>query len=252
MSKATKGRKLKEETKLKIGKAIRLFYRKVMEERVKRQEYVECACGCGQILEKFECDPKHSHYRPRRFIGGHQTRLYKPSCTLEARRKNSISKLGDKNPMKRPEVRKKSSLSHMGKSSARKGVKLSEELIIKILKTQLMRNISPTHYTCLEQIYREYLLRIGFVEAVDFYHNFRIGRYVVDFLIPREKLVVEIDGPTHKFESDKLKRIIRDAYIQKLNFKIVHYDVEETKQFKDVNVWKLNLAAEAILTIDPI
>lgn len=199
---------------------------------------IECACGCGQRLAKFKCDYKNGHYRPRRFINGHRIRMYSkenhPSRTLKAREINRTAKLGDKNPMKRPEVRAKSSLSHRGKSSGRKGKKNTEAHIAKSNITRILNNKLPDHYTCLEQIYREYLLRGGLIEGVDFYHNFQLGRYYVDFLIVGRELIVETDGIMHKY--DGTKRVVRDAYLQRLGFRVIHYDLEQTKRFQKMEV----------------
>lgn len=57
-------------------------------------------------------------------------------CSDETREKIRQSKLGDKNPMKRPEVRLKNSLSHIGKPSPKKGKPMKEDAKQKMIETK--------------------------------------------------------------------------------------------------------------------
>jgi very-short-patch-repair endonuclease len=63
---------------------------------------------------------------------------------------------------------------------------------------------------------------------LDFHRQKIIGNYIVDFYCPELQLVVEIDGSSH---DDKLEYDAeRDAYIQGLGLKILHYDDAAVKQ----------------------
>jgi G:T-mismatch repair DNA endonuclease (very short patch repair protein) len=70
-----------------------------------------CACGCGG---KIEVKSHHSYNGIPRYICGHQMRNKHHS--EETKQKQRESKLGDKNPMKRPEVREKMIASCLGKA----------------------------------------------------------------------------------------------------------------------------------------
>lgn len=90
-------------------------YRLVSRRHKDHTLYVTCACGCGQPLLKFD-----SNGRARRFINGHSCSFFKPSIGASARKKNSESKKGDHNPMRRLDVQIKSSASHKGKPHSEK------------------------------------------------------------------------------------------------------------------------------------
>ena len=66
----------------------------------------------------------------------------------ETKRKMSLGKMGDKNPMKRMEVRKKVSDSLKGRESWNKGIPMSEEQKIKLSKERMGKtfNTGRTHF----------------------------------------------------------------------------------------------------------
>lgn len=51
--------------------------------------------------------------------------------------------------------------------------------------------------------------------------QYTIGRYRVDYLID-DFLVLELDGPTHFTEEGIKKDLLRDAYLEKLGYKVLH------------------------------
>jgi very-short-patch-repair endonuclease len=54
-----------------------------------------------------------------------------------------------------------------------------------------------------------------------------IGNRVADFANPKEKIVVECDGPTHNTPGIKRRDQIRDAYLKGLGWRVIH--VKETR-----------------------
>lgn len=51
-----------------------------------------------------------------------------------------------------------------------------------------------------------------------------IGPYIVDFLCPSKRLVVEVDGDTHETEAGRHHDANRDQYLQSLGYSIMRID----------------------------
>lgn len=58
-----------------------------------------------------------------------------------------------------------------------------------------------------------------------FRHQKPIGPYIVDFYCPKLKLVIEIDGYSHKDKINYDQK--RDKYLQSLNLNILHFKDKE-------------------------
>ena len=54
-----------------------------------------------------------------------------------------------------------------------------------------------------------------------------IGKYIVDFVCWKEKLVVEIDGSQHFTYAGKEHDKIRDQFLKEQGFRILHYNSVE-------------------------
>ena len=62
-----------------------------------------------------------------------------------------------------------------------------------------------------------------------------IGRFIVDFYIAEEKLVIELDGSQHYEESAICKDAQRDAYLRELGITVVRYSNADVNQrFREV------------------
>ena len=62
-----------------------------------------------------------------------------------------------------------------------------------------------------------------------------IGRYIVDFYIAEQKLVIELDGSQHYEEPVLCKDAQRDAYLQALGITVVRYSNADVNQrFREV------------------
>ena len=57
-----------------------------------------------------------------------------------------------------------------------------------------------------------------------FRRQYSIGRYIVDFYCPEQKLIVEIDGSSHEgvYEQDKL----REEFLIKNGYRVIRYKNE--------------------------
>ncbi len=51
-----------------------------------------------------------------------------------------------------------------------------------------------------------------------------IGKYIVDFFCPSERLIIELDGEIHNNPSAQKKDKIRDAYFKNLNYHVIRFE----------------------------
>ncbi len=62
-----------------------------------------------------------------------------------------------------------------------------------------------------------------------------IGKYIVDFACMEMKLVIELDGGQHNFESNLEKDVIRDKYLFDNGFKALRFwNIDIFKNFDSV------------------
>ncbi|MFN3858084.1 MAG: endonuclease domain-containing protein [Caulobacter sp.] len=63
------------------------------------------------------------------------------------------------------------------------------------------------------------LLRDRRLEHLKFRRQVPLGHYVVDFLCPRHRLIVEVDGPLHDADHDAT----RDAWLRAQGFRVMRF-----------------------------
>lgn len=85
-----------------------------------------CECGCREVVTE-----------GRRFRQGHYIRVNHPTRSLAVRKKISESRLGDKNPAKRPEVRRKISANRKGKGMGDRNASKRPEVRAKMSKRMM-------------------------------------------------------------------------------------------------------------------
>ena len=64
------------------------------------------------------------------------------------------------------------------------------------------------------------LLRDRRLDGLKFRRQVPLGRYVIDFLCPRHRLIVEADGPHHE---DSLHDMERDAWLRTQGFRVLRF-----------------------------
>jgi len=62
------------------------------------------------------------------------------------------------------------------------------------------------------------------IHDLQFYRQFVIGNYIVDFYAPKAKLVIEVDGGQHFSEEGKESDRSRDAYLGSLGLRVLRYN----------------------------
>lgn len=69
-----------------------------------------------------------------------------------------------------------------------------------------------------------YELRELMADSLKFRRQSPIGPYIVDFVCPSVKLIVEVDGDLHETEAGKRHDLNRDAYLQPLGYVVLRID----------------------------
>jgi hypothetical protein len=104
-------------------------------------------------------------------------------------------------------------------------------------------NRSQAYFTSSEKKVKELLESNGYVLGRDYFHNILIPNgkrhYYVDFLIPNEKLIIEMSPFWHKLwnrqESDKRKK----EYLESLGYMVVEVDEKNYKSVEDYLKWRI-------------
>lgn len=65
------------------------------------------------------------------------------------------------------------------------------------------------------------------LKGKQFYRQRIIGRYIVDFYCPRDKLVVELDGGQHYTEEGKMKDQVRDNFLRSKGLTVLRFSDRE-------------------------
>ncbi|PBB90452.1 hypothetical protein CK215_22690 [Mesorhizobium sp. WSM3864] len=69
-----------------------------------------------------------------------------------------------------------------------------------------------------------YELRELTADGLKFRRQSPIGPYIVDFVCPKVKLIVEVDGDLHETEAGRRHDVNRDAYLRSLGYVVVRID----------------------------
>ena len=68
------------------------------------------------------------------------------------------------------------------------------------------------------------LLKLKKLDGRKFRRQHSIGKYIVDFYCPSEKLIVELDGNPHGDYIQIEKDIIRDRYLEELGLTVLRFE----------------------------
>ncbi|MDQ3014935.1 MAG: DUF559 domain-containing protein [bacterium] len=85
---------------------------------------------------------------------------------------------------------------------------------MKEFRRELRNNPTPQEKLLWKYIRSEYL-------GVKFRRQHSIGEFIVDFYCPSQKLIIEIDGATHKQAQEYDKE--RTHFLESLGFKIIRF-----------------------------
>jgi very-short-patch-repair endonuclease len=95
-------------------------------------------------------------------------------------------------------------------------------MIFNIFSHKTLRQKLRNEVTVVEQLLWERLRRKR-LEGYKFRRQHGIGRYIVDFYCPTQKLVIELDGAQHAEVEALEYDAIRSAYIEGLGLKVIRF-----------------------------
>jgi len=70
------------------------------------------------------------------------------------------------------------------------------------------------------------LLRDRRLAGLKFRRQFKIGRYIVDFICFRHRLIVEADGPQHE---DRAEDAARDEWLSAQGFRVLRFPISRSR-----------------------
>ena len=89
---------------------------------------------------------------------------------------------------------------------------------LKAFRKELRNNLTASEAVLWTALQKKKL------EGRKFRRQHSIGKYIVDFYCPSEKLVVELDGANHYTHEGEMHDMDRDAYINTLGIKVLRYE----------------------------
>lgn len=92
---------------------------------------------------------------------------------------------------------------------------------LKQFRKDLRNNLTPAEATLWKALQKSQL------EGRKFRRQHSVGKYVLDYYCPQEKLAVELDGNEHFTVSGSEKDRIRDEYLNGLNIKVLRFENKE-------------------------
>ena len=120
------------------------------------------------------------------------------------------------------------------------------------------KNRSPTFYNSMEKQIKKILEELGYREGIDFFHNSRIkgeGRsyYWVDFILPIEKIVIEVNGSIwHKIGDRETSDTKKRSFLENIGFTVLEIDEKILKKPKEVKKMIKNAVDRSSGSDEPI
>jgi len=204
-----------------------------------------CKCGCGKEVT-------YNKYKPREYIYQHHC-IGKKGWSRglnkennEGLKKISISKLGDKNPAKRKEVRNKISKSVKklweNKDYLERHSRINSEITKKRIKDSKGQFYSYNRNSCkfFDELNKKYDLDIQHAlngGEKTFQRKDCSSRYSLDGYSSILKLNIEIDDKRHDKLEIKSKDIKRDIFLKSLGIKVVRINENRLKNKKELFEW---------------
>ena len=91
------------------------------------------------------------------------------------------------------------------------------------------------------------LLRDRRLQNLKFRRQFTIGRYIVDFICLRHRLIVEADGPQHEGSASD---VARDAWLTGQGFPVLRFPNQQIENRRQEVIAVILTAADARLATD--
>jgi very-short-patch-repair endonuclease len=89
---------------------------------------------------------------------------------------------------------------------------------LKSLRKGLRKNLTPAEAKLWK------FLQNSQLEGRKFRRQHSIGRYIIDFYCPKEKLAIELDGNGHSNPINQQYDLLRSGYLNTLNIKVIRFE----------------------------
>ena len=183
-----------------------------------------CGCNCGIYAKS-----------GNRFIHGHSRKgtLVTSPKQLEALKLGAISQIGKTTSQKQKDAVRLIGYKNRGKKHSKEFSEMCRVNCIKRLEEGKIgwNTTSPESYP--EKLFRKFLESLGAIKDKDFFFNYPVGRYRIDFAYIDEqgKRGIEIDGGQHENPEQKTHDQIRDEYLGNQGGTIFRIPVKELKRY---------------------
>lgn len=203
---------------------------------VKRVGNNLCQCGCGEYCvnkyfwgheARIQIRSEETKQKQRQKMLGHEVTEHTRNLirqkangrkhTKEAKEKNRIASLGNKYAV---------GIKHTAEGLERirqSGIKRAEQGIL------FGRLINGGSYH--EDRFKKWLESIGYIKDVDFFQQYHLGRYWLDFAFPNKKFYVEIDGSQHGKAERKAGDLKRGKWLDEQGWFGIRIWVKELDNF---------------------
>jgi very-short-patch-repair endonuclease len=94
-------------------------------------------------------------------------------------------------------------------------------------------------------------IKAGHIDGLQFRRQSPMGAYIVDFVCHAAKLVIEVDGSTHDFESRLRQDQIRDRWLASRGYKVLRFTNHEVLSTLEGVVTVIHEAASQRLKAPP-
>jgi len=212
----------------------------------------------------------------------------------EQKRKVSLAKKGSKYPPRSEEHRRKISGWMKGRPSTRKGITMSEETkkrislsntgkkrseeskenISKAKKGQKYPGVTEQRRrailkrfesgsfpkqtnTKIEIAIKEELIKRGFIEGIDFIHQYRfLDKFYCDFCFLKQKLIIEADGDYYhcnpQIYTNGPKNSAQVRYIKRDKAKKAYIMKADNSSWTLINLWENDIKRDVVGCVDKI
>ncbi len=87
-------------------------------------------------------------------------------------------------------------------------------------------------------------LRNRQISGLKFRRQVPRGRYIVDFLCTKKRLVIEVDGATHGTAAERTYDLERTIQLEESGYRVVRFWNDEVENHLDGCLWAIQLACE--------
>ena len=97
---------------------------------------------------------------------------------------------------------------------------------LQVFRRELRKHLTPAEVKLWTHI------RSSQLEGRKFRRQHSVGRYILDFYCPQERLAIELDGEVHSFVSAQERDLERDSFLNAQGIKVLRF--ENKAVFQDV------------------